>query len=124
MASGLAMLETLEADFEHALLYTNRLCHGIAERIVSHDLPAQVVQCGTMFGVFFSREAIYSLADVQMSDLRCFKRYFWGMLKAGVYIAPSQFEANFVSAVHDETTLHQTLQAVDQAFVEVKSCLL
>jgi glutamate-1-semialdehyde 2,1-aminomutase len=124
MAAGLAMMETLEVDFESALLYTNRLCRGITELIVSHGIPAQVVQCGTMFSVFFSREPIYSLADVQVSDLRCFKHYFWGMLKAGVYVAPSQFEANFVSAVHDQSTLDQTLQAVDYAFGEVKSCLL
>ena len=124
MAAGLAMLETLESDFESALLYTNRLCHGIAERIVSHGISAQVVQCGTMFSLFFSREPVYSLAEVQLSDLRCFKSYFWGMLKAGVYVAPSQFEANFVSAVHDQSTLDQTLRAVDDAFGEVKSCLL
>lgn len=124
MAAGLAMLETLEIDFAKALDYTTRLCEGISRIISKLDVPVQVVQCGTMFCLIFSREPIFSLADVQLSDLACFKQYFWGMLEAGVYVAPSQFEANFVSAVHDQAAFDHTLQAVERVFGEVKSCLL
>jgi glutamate-1-semialdehyde 2,1-aminomutase len=124
MAAGLAMLETLESDFEKALLYTDTLCQGLSERIFSSGVPAHVAHCGTMFTVFFSEAPVFSLADVQLSNLQCFKQYFWGMLGAGVYVAPSQFEASFVSAVHDQKTLDHTLNAVERVLVEVKSCLL
>jgi glutamate-1-semialdehyde 2,1-aminomutase len=124
MAAGLAMLETLEIDFSKALDYTTRLCSGIADAIRDANVPAQVTQCGTMFCVIFSEQPLLSLADVQLSNLACFKRYFWGMLEAGVYVAPSQFEANFVSSAHDQVDLDHTLQAVKRVFGEVKSCLV
>jgi glutamate-1-semialdehyde 2,1-aminomutase len=124
MAAGLAMLETLETDFQKALDYTTQLCAGIDRIISDLEMPVQVVQCGTMFCVIFSKDRIYSLADVKLADLAGFKRYFWGMLEAGVYLAPSQFESNFVSAVHDQATLDHTLQAITRVFGEVKSCLV
>jgi len=124
MAAGLAMLETLETDFPKALDYSTRLCEAISLIIKKSNVPAQVVQCGTMFCVIFSKEPVFSLSDVQLADLTCFKQYFWGMLDAGVYLAPSQFEANFVSVVHDQTTFDQTIHAVERVFGEIKLCLV
>lgn len=121
MAAGLAMLEGLAGTFDDAARYTDQLCQGLRELILATEVPAQVVQVGTMFGVFFVEGPLRCLDDVKLSDLQCFKRYFWGMLHAGVYLAPSQFEANFVSSVHDQQTLDHTLQAAEKVFSEVKS---
>jgi len=69
-----------------------------------------------MFGMFFSEGPIRNLADVQQCDVPRFTRFFHAMLEAGVYLAPSAYEAGFISATHDNAVIDATLDAMDRAF--------
>lgn len=68
-------------------------------------------RCGSMFCAYFTSEPVWNLADAMKSDRERFKKFFHGMLEAGVYLAPSQFEAGFVSTAHTAADLEQTVQA-------------
>jgi len=69
-----------------------------------------------MFGFFFHPGPVSSFEDAKKSDLPRFRRFFHAMLCRGVYLAPSQFEAGFLSIVHDENVIAATISAVEQAF--------
>ena len=73
--------------------------------------------CGAMFGLFFSNEdKIQSFSQVMACDSERFSKFFHAMLKNGVYLAPSAFEAGFVSSTHTEKEIEQTLAAANEAF--------
>jgi len=67
--------------------------------------------CGSMFCGYFTGEPVWNLADAMKSDREKFKKYFHGMLDAGVYLAPSQFEAGFISTAHTPADIEKTVQA-------------
>ena len=64
-----------------------------------------------MFCSYFTNEPVHNLADAMKSDRARFAKFFHGMLEAGVYLAPSQFEAGFLSTAHSETDVEKTVQA-------------
>ena len=68
-----------------------------------------------MLGMFFTDQPVMDFASAKMSDLERFGRYYRHMLDAGIYLAPSQFEAGFVSLAHDDDAIAQTLEAADAA---------
>ena len=72
-----------------------------------------------MFGIYFSAQIPQSLAEVQASDIARFNRFFHAMLDAGVYLAPSAYEAGFVSAQHDDAVIAATLEAAKLAFASL-----
>ena len=74
-------------------------------------VPVQFNRCGSMFCGYFTSEPVHSLADAMNSDRERFKQYFHGMLAEGVYLAPSQFEAGFLSTAHSEADIRQTVDA-------------
>jgi glutamate-1-semialdehyde 2,1-aminomutase len=114
MAAGLAMLDQLEAPDFYANLErkTQTLVEGLDK--VARDAGVPFVYnavCG-MFGLFFSREPkVGNYAQVMASDVEAFRSFFHGMLKEGVYLAPSAFEAGFVSSAHSEADIDATLKA-------------
>ena len=114
MAAGLAMLELLEApDFYSKLQRkTQRLVEGLAKEAKEAGIPfAYNAVCG-MFGLFFTREPkVGNYAQVMASDVDAFRAFFHGMLKEGIYLAPSAFEAGFVSSAHSEADIEATLKA-------------
>jgi glutamate-1-semialdehyde 2,1-aminomutase len=69
-----------------------------------------------MFGIYFSESIPQSLADVSASNIDRFKIFFHAMLDEGVYLAPSAYEAGFVSATHDDSVIAATIEAADKAF--------
>ncbi len=69
------------------------------------------IRCGSMFCAYFTGEPVHNLADAMKSDRERFKKFFHGMLDAGIYLAPSQFEAGFISTAHREADIEQTVQA-------------
>jgi glutamate-1-semialdehyde 2,1-aminomutase len=69
-----------------------------------------------MFGFFFQADPVHDYTEAKRSDLARFARFHGEMLVGGVYLAPSQFEAAFVSTAHDEAAIEQTLAAADAAF--------
>ena len=77
----------------------------------SAGIPVQFNRCGSMFCAYFATQPVHNLADAMESDRERFKRYFHGMLEEGVYLAPSQFEAGFISTAHSEQDIATTVEA-------------
>jgi len=71
----------------------------------------QVNACGSMFCAFFTGEPVHNLADAMKSDRARFAKFFHGMLENGVYLAPSQFEAGFISTAHTAADLEKTISS-------------
>jgi len=119
MAAGLATLRPLGgaklyADLEQ---WTGRMLRGLEQAARAAGVPFTTTQAGSMFGLFFSEESdIASYAQVMRCDTARFKRFFHAMLEAGVYLAPSAYEAGFVSTAHGEKELALTLAAAATAF--------
>lgn len=119
MAAGLATLKLVQqADF-HAQLssYAKRLTQGLQERADAAGIAFTTTQVGGMFGLFFTdNKDIRNFKDAVACDVERFKKFFHLMLEGGVYLAPSVYEAGFVSAAMGETELKITLDAAEQAF--------
>ena len=112
MAAGLKTLELIEAPGFFAALTakTTQLLTGLTSAASAAGIPLVTNQVGGMFGVFFSQAPqISRFAQVMQCDQALFKRFFHAMLAEGVYLAPSAFEAGFVSAAHSEADIAQTI---------------
>jgi len=84
---------------------------GMRDAAKAAGVPVQFNRCGSMFCGYFTAQPVHSLADAMKSDRDRFKRYFHGMLENGVYLAPSQFEAGFLSTAHTEAEIDLTIRA-------------
>jgi glutamate-1-semialdehyde 2,1-aminomutase len=82
-------------------------------------VPLQVHACGSMFCAYFTDQPVHNLADALRADRARFGRYFHGMLEEGIYLAPSQFEAGFISAAHTPADIDQTLQAAGRVLKRI-----
>jgi glutamate-1-semialdehyde 2,1-aminomutase len=114
MAAGLATLELIDAPgfYEQLGERTKQLTDGLAAAAADTGIALCVEQQGGMFGfVFTDSGPVRSFAQVSAADVDRFKAFFHGMLDEGVYLAPSAFEAGFVSAAHGESEIEQTLAA-------------
>ena len=117
MAAGLAMLELIQARGFHETLAvrTRRLCDGLQAVADDAGIPFSTNQVGGMFGLFFTAGQVTSFAQATTCDAGLFNRFFHAMLKRGVYLAPSAFEAGFMSAAHSEEDIALTLDAAREA---------
>jgi len=114
MAAGIATLELLAQDppYERLERYGQTLQEGL-EHIFHHaGIPTAINRAGSMITVFFNTGPVSTYADAVQSDNEAFKHFFHGLLQHGVYWPPSQFEAAFFSAAHDQEELEHTLEAV------------
>ncbi|MGO4999243.1 glutamate-1-semialdehyde 2,1-aminomutase [Oceanisphaera sp. W20_SRM_FM3] len=119
MAAGLATLNALCTPGLHDKLEasTRALVNGLQAAADKHGIPFTTTQVGAMFGFFFTTEKnIHSYAQVMDCDVDAFKRFFHLMLDQGVYLAPSAFEAGFMSLAHGDKEIAHTLAAADKAF--------
>jgi len=119
VAAGLAALRVLEEPGFHVRLaqLTQRLVNGFRQASARHGVPLAVNHVCGMFGLFFCEaERVISYAQVMACDTARFRRFFHLMLDSGVYLAPSAFEAGFVSAAHDEAIINETLEVADDCF--------
>jgi glutamate-1-semialdehyde 2,1-aminomutase len=117
MAAGLATLrEAMKPGFYDALGAKSRaFMDGLAERAKAAGVPLTTVAVGGMFGFFFTAEPrVTSFKQATTCDIERFKRFFHGMLAEGVYLAPSAFEAGFVSAAHTDADIAVTLDAASR----------
>jgi len=116
MAAGITNLEELNAGGNYARLEQlgAQLEAGMKDAAKSAGVPVTFNRCGSMFCGYFTSEPVWNLADAMKSDRGRFKKFFHGMLDRGVYFAPSQFEAGFVSTAHREADIDQTVQAAVQ----------
>jgi glutamate-1-semialdehyde 2,1-aminomutase len=113
MAAGLAALEELAAGDAYGRLEQlgAALESGLSHAAQQAGVPVQFNRCGSMFCSYFTAQPVHHLADAMTSDRDRFKKYFHGMLDEGIYFAPSQFEAGFLSTAHTEEDIAQTVGA-------------
>jgi glutamate-1-semialdehyde 2,1-aminomutase len=119
MAAGLKTLELIATPnfYEHLTAKTTRLLDGLKELATQAGVSLTTNQVGGMFGLFFTAEKnVTTFAQVMACDQAYFKHFFHAMLKQGVYLAPSAFEAGFVSAAHDDEALAKTFAAAKIVF--------
>jgi glutamate-1-semialdehyde 2,1-aminomutase len=122
LAAGLKTLELASAEGFHAQLdaAASRLVNGLQARADKAGIPLTSNQVGGMFGVFFSNEKhISRFEQVVACDMDAFQRFYHGMLDAGVYLAPSAYEAGFVSSAHSDTMIDETLDCAEQVFASM-----
>ena len=117
MAAGAATLRVLQAPgaWEAVDQTAADLCAGWARAAARAGVAVQVQRVGTMFTPFFSDRPVTDWATAQRADTARFAAFYQQMLEAGVYLAPSQFEAGFVSLAHGPAELAATLAAVEEA---------
>lgn len=112
VAAGRAMLRDLTpAVYEQLEAAGARLEAGLTAAIAATGGAARVQRVGAMFGVYFRDAPVAGLADARTCDVERFNRVFHGLLRRGVYIAPSAYEAGFLSTAHDDDAIDQTIEA-------------
>jgi glutamate-1-semialdehyde 2,1-aminomutase len=118
MAAGLAALEELSSGHAYARLEKTgaALEAGLKEAARNAKIPAQFNRLGSMFCCYFTDQPVHNLADALRSDRARFAKYFHAMLEEGIYIAPSQFEAGFLSLAHTPADIEKTVRAARKAF--------
>jgi glutamate-1-semialdehyde 2,1-aminomutase len=120
-AAGLATLDVLGQQgvvhqIEESLA---ALCAGLGELAKEAGVPVYQTRVGSMACMFFHDGPVKDYADATASDTDRYGKFFWGMLERGVYLAPSQFEAMFISAAHGQPDLDQTLTAAKAALASL-----
>jgi len=113
MAAGNVVLDLLSEPRVYELLEekSKKLCDGFEKNIQKLGISAQFTRVGSMFSMFFTDQQITNFESVKTCDTNFFKRYFNALLEQGIYIAPSQFEAGFMSAIHSDKEIDQTIDA-------------
>jgi glutamate-1-semialdehyde 2,1-aminomutase len=122
MAAGLATLELIDQPGFYAALAerTTQLVEGIARAAIDNGVPLATEHAGGMFGILFTEGGpVRSFEQVAAADVERFKAFFHGMLAEGVYLAPSAFEAGFVSAAHGDAEIEQTISAARKVFASL-----
>jgi len=123
MAAGLATLELIQAPgfYEDLMRKTDLLCDGLEQAAREAGVEVTTNRVPGMFGLFFTDQKVESFAQATACDIPAFNRFFHGLLKRGVYFAPSAYEAGFLSAAHSEADIEATLAAAREAFKEAKA---
>ena len=118
MAAGWAALETLEATDAWSRLEAlgSELERGMVAVAKAAGIPVQFQRIGSMFCGYFTDRPVWNLADALQSDRNRFARFFHGMLDRGVYLAPSPFEAGFLSTAHTSADIEATIRAAEAVF--------
>jgi glutamate-1-semialdehyde 2,1-aminomutase len=122
MAAGIATLKALTAEgvFPALIACTTRLVEGIAGHAQAAGIPFATAQAGSMFGLFFSKQTrVTSYAEATACDLGMFRAFYHAMLEEGVYLAPSAYEAGFVSAAHTAQVIDDSVAAAARAFARI-----
>ena len=118
MAAGLAMLELVQEPGFHDRLEatSNALCDGFEAAAREAGVALTTNRVGAMFGLFFTDRKVDTFADATACDIEAFNRFFHAMLDRGVFLAPSAYEAGFMSSAHDEAVIQATVEAARVAF--------
>ncbi len=118
MAAGLATLRIVRDDatlYDRLEILTRLMVEGVHEIMNKHGIAHCAYAVGSLFGIFFTEGPVTDLESAQTSDTEFFAKFYAGMIDRGVYMAPSQFEAGFVSTAHTTRHIEQTLAAIDGA---------
>jgi glutamate-1-semialdehyde 2,1-aminomutase len=121
MKAGITTLRILKEDmlWQDMEKRIAELNQGIGQEAKSAGLSIQQTCVGTMFSLFFTETPVIDWPSVKTSDTALFSRFFRNMLSEGVYLAPSQFEAGFISSAHSSEIIDKTIRAVSKAFREL-----
>jgi glutamate-1-semialdehyde 2,1-aminomutase len=117
MRAGLATLPKLEAPkfYEDVNRRTQRLAEGLRKALKEATVPGQVNVAGSLLTLFFCDQPIKNYADAKKSDTAKFGKFFQAMLERGIFLPPSQYEALFVSAAHNEADIDRTIAAARES---------
>ncbi len=120
MAAGIATLTALQQPgvWDELERRTAMLADGMRAAAKAAGVPYYGTRVGTMFCGFFTNERVRDYATAKTSDTAMFGRFFHGMLDRGIYLAPSQYEAGFISLAHTDAEIAQTIEAAREAFAE------
>jgi len=124
MAAGLATLREISRPgfYEAVTRNTTRLLEGLCSEAREAGIPVTTAQAGTMFGVFFTdRECVSSYAEATNCNVEQFRRFFHAMLEQGVYLAPSAYEAGFVSSAHTDEVIDESVARAGRALRAIAS---
>ncbi len=118
VAAGLATLKLVQAPgfYERLTRTAKQMTEGLSAAARKHGIPFSAQSIGSMFGLYFSKAAPSSHAEVMATDKTAFNRFFHAMLDEGVYLAPSAFEAGFVAGAHNDAEVAATIAAADKVF--------
>ncbi len=120
MAAGIATLTALTPELHDAIARRTRgLVEGLSGIAARRGVPLTTDCAGSMFGFFFRADPVRSFSDAKTADVERFRRFFHAALRRGVYLAPSAFEAGFVSAAHGDAEIASTLERLDAALSDV-----
>ena len=122
MAAGLTMLEEVSAPgfFDKLHQKVLMLCEGLQAKANENDIPFTTNKIGGMFGLFFTEQKrVSNFQQATQCDLKRFQTFFHGMLNEGIYLAPSAYEAGFVSAAHGELEINQTIDAAGKVMAKL-----
>ncbi|WP_110669667.1 glutamate-1-semialdehyde 2,1-aminomutase [Salinicola halophilus] len=123
MAAGVTLLEKIRQPGFHEALTTrvDTLCDGLEERAHAAGIDMITQRAGGMFGLFFTaQQRVDNFGQATACDAQAFRDFFVSMLESGVYLAPSPFEAGFMSSAHTHDDLQRTLMASERAFAAMK----
>jgi glutamate-1-semialdehyde 2,1-aminomutase len=123
MAAGLATLRAASEPglYERLEELGRRWRDGMREAASAGGGPFAINQVGSMVSMFFTRGPVIDFASAASSDTEAFKDFFWHMIRRGVYVAPSQYEAGFISTAHSEEDLEETFEAAGEWFARTGS---
>jgi glutamate-1-semialdehyde 2,1-aminomutase len=121
VAAGLATLKKIQAPgfYEALAAKTTALVTGLQEAAKRKGVTFSAQSVGGMFGLYFAAEPPFTYAEVMATDKAAFNRFFHAMLEKGVYLAPSAFEAGFVSAAHSDADIAATIAAAESVFTTI-----
>jgi glutamate-1-semialdehyde 2,1-aminomutase len=122
MAAGIATLEALTPEVHDQISRRTRtLVEGLVATAARHAVPFTAASAGSMWGFFFRSEPVRNFADAKTSDAERFRRFFHAALERGVYLAPSPYEAAFMSAAHSDADVALALERLDEAMSRAAS---
>ncbi|PWD86480.1 glutamate-1-semialdehyde 2,1-aminomutase [Ignatzschineria cameli] len=121
MAAGIKTLELIskEGFYEDLKAKTDYLIDGIKQVFEKHQRPLSTNHVCGMFGLFFTNDEVKTYSDATKSDIDFFQKFYHGLLEEGVYLAPSAFEAGFLSSAHSYEDLDETIAAMDRVLTKM-----
>ncbi len=121
MSAGIATLKQVLAPgfYEKLEQKMARLAEGMHQACQQSPVPVYFKSIGTKFGLFFTAEEVHNYAEAKKADTKAYARFFWSMIQQGIYLAPSQFEAGFLSSAHTDEHIELTVKAASQSFTSL-----
>jgi glutamate-1-semialdehyde 2,1-aminomutase len=121
MAAGIATLKKVfeQGFYENLEAKMKALTAGMVAACQESPVPVYFKSVGTKFGLFFTGEEVHNYTEAKKADTRAYARFFWNMIEQGIYLAPSQFEAGFLSSAHTADHIERTIAAARRSFASL-----